>query len=216
MLGGGSALTATPATAPTTGPTATSGSSGFTDAPRAHLTPLPASTAVTSPTPAPGSGTVPVVVAGTSITNGGTWIYDPVNSTPDELAYFDNDALTWGFFGYRTIADPTGETQLALRTFNEAYVGSLGATNERLVAEQTLPGGQAWALYTLDLGGQPVVLLTYAGATATAGQVSLQWIFTGVPEFNATLADVQVNIQIDGVPAFSGLDPTAVSELLGG
>ena len=105
---------------------------------------------------------------------------------------------------------------MALRTFDESYLTNIGATNPQLVAEELLPNGQAWALYTLDYVGLPVALLTYADVPTTPGQVPIQWIFTGVPEFAATLSDAQSNLQINGVPAFSGLNPATVSALLAG
>ncbi len=215
-LGTEVANTATPLTVPTAGPSPTSSSSAFTDAPRAHLTPLPATTPVIETTPTPAAGNVPVMVADATITYGGTWNYDSENSTPNQFAYFDNDALGWGFFGYRTFADSTGDMQSALRTFDQAYLANIGAINPQLVTEQVLPSGQAWALYTLEYVGLPVALLTYADVPTSPGQVPIQWIFTGVPEFTATLADAQVNLQINGIPVFTGLDPATVNALAAG
>ncbi len=92
---------------------------------------------------------------------------------------------------------------------------SIGATNQQLVAEEVLPSGQAWALYTLDFAGLSVAFLTYTDVP-TPGQVPIQWIFTDVAALSATLADAQINLQINGVPVFSGLDPIAISALLDG
>jgi len=215
-LGDAGSSTATPTSAPAAGPSPTTSSSAFTDAPRAHMTPLPATTPVIETTATPATGNVPVMVANATITYGGTWSYDSENSTPDQLAYFDNEALGWGFFGYRAVADSTGDVQLALRTFDQAYLTNIGAINPQLLTEELLPGGQAWALYTFDYVGLPVAFFTYADVPTTPGQVPVQWIFTGVPEFPATIADAQANLQINGIPVFSGLDPTTVSTLLAG
>jgi hypothetical protein len=215
-LGGVTTAPTAPALAPTTGPSPTSSSGAFTDAPRAHMTPIPATTPVAATTQTPVTSNVPVVVADATISYGGTWSYDSENSTPNQLAYFDNDALGWGFFGYRPIADSTGDVQSALSTFDESYLTNIGAINPQLVTEELLPNGQAWALYTLDYVGLPVAFLSYADVPKTPGQLPIQWIFTGVPEFSATLTDAQINVQINGVPAFSGLDPATVSALLAG
>jgi hypothetical protein len=180
------------------------------------MTPIPATTPVAATTQTPVTSNVPVVVADATISYGGTWSYDSENSTPNQLAYFDNDALGWGFFGYRPIADSTGDVQSALSTFDESYLTNIGAINPQLVTEELLPNGQAWALYTLDYVGLPVAFLSYADVPKTPGQLPIQWIFTGVPEFSATLTDAQINVQINGVPAFSGLDPATVSALLAG
>src|SRR4029079_3414427 len=60
-LGTEVANTATPLTGPMAVPSPTSSSSAFTDAPRAHLTPLPATTPVIETTPTPAAGNVPVM-----------------------------------------------------------------------------------------------------------------------------------------------------------
>jgi hypothetical protein len=189
-------------------------SGGFSESPRGRLTPIPATTPSPTVGPTTSAGNAPITVAGATITYAGTWTYDDVNSTPGEIAFFDTDALTVGFFGYQSIAGTPGNPLAALHQFNESYLAGLAPTTSQLVTEQTLPGGQGWALYTMDLMGLSYVMLTYAEESGASGQMARQQLFVQPAEFDAALADAQLNIQIDGVPAFQGLDPTMVAALL--
>jgi hypothetical protein len=209
----GVATTPTPAAGTTPAVATTPTPSGLTLPPIGGTT-----TPVTGTTPTPTTSAVgqTVTVGGATITYAGGWIYDTVNSTPDEIAFFDNDAVTAGFYGYQVLTDSTGNALLALQQFNAPFLTSMGATTVAMVTEQTLPGGQAWALYTADLGGLPIAVLTHADVTTAPGQFRLQLLLTEAATLETALVDVQAMIQIDGAVAFAGVDPAAVSALLGG
>jgi hypothetical protein len=211
LLGGDAPATPTTASTAPDSLTPTPGPGGRGQSPRGGtITPA----AETTPTPTTGSAGQSITVAGATISYSAQWVYDTVNSEPDSVTYFDAADGSGSWYGYLPFQPTTGDAAAQLTNFNTRYFQDIGATEvQQLTLEALSPTG-AWALTTANLVGIPIVVLTYAD-TATDGALRVQMLYTPqTVDIAAKLSDVQGSIQIDGVPAFAGVDPAAVAALL--
>lgn len=235
LIGGGTAVTPTAGPTPATVPTPTPGSGGLvlpplggTTTPAAAPTPTPATvptpTPAMVPTPTPALVPTPttattgqtITVAGAVITYNDQWLLDTVNSTADGATYFDAADGSISFVGYYPTQPASGDAATQLESVTAQYFQNIGATDVQRLALQALSPTSAWALTTARQSGLPIAVLTYAD-TATTGQLRIQMLYSQqAADLAAHLANAQGGIQIDGVPAFAGVDPAAVTALLGG
>lgn len=156
-----------------------------------------------------------VSVGGAQVSWGGDWTYSDEASTPDQIAFFLNEASFSTFFGYAMVPSVPGDVSTSLAEFTDGFFEEFGAVNVVEVASEALPSGNGYALFTGELMGMPLVILAHADVTTAANEFRAQVLITPVEEFDAVFASVQQSFAIDGDGAMTELDSDQLAALLG-
>lgn len=176
--------------------------------------PAAGTTPVAGTTPPAPTGGQSITVSGATITYNDRWIFDTVNSTPDSHTFWDaaDGSATW--YGYLPTVPTSGDAAAQLEAFNAQYFDGTFQNIQQVALEPNSPT-IAWALTTAEFNGNPAAVLTYVD-TSVSGQQRVQMLMGKPDTLQASLADIQQSIQIDGVGAFNGVDSTRIGTLLGG
>jgi hypothetical protein len=180
-------------------------------APVVGTTPAAGMTPTSSTAPTGGQS---ITVSGATITYNDRWIFDTVNSTPDSHTFWDAADGSGTWYGYLPTAPTSGDAAAQLEAFNTQYFEGT-FLNIRQVALEPISPTTAWALTTAEFNGTPAAVLTYVD-TSVSSQQRVQMLMGTADTLQASLADVQQSIQIDGVGTFNGVDSTRIGTLLGG
>jgi hypothetical protein len=167
----------------------------------------------------PSSSTAPtggqsITVSGATITYNDRWIFDTVNSTPDSHTFWDAADGSGTWYGYLPTVPTSGDAAAQLATFNTQYFEGTFQNIQQVALEPISPT-TAWALTTAEYNSEPAAVLTYVD-TSVSGQQRVQMLMGTADTLQASLADVQQSVQIDGVGTFNGVDSTRIGTLVDG
>jgi hypothetical protein len=154
------------------------------------------------------------VVGPDSIAYGGDWQYATDSSTA-EAGLFQNTVNPQVIFGYFTMSGlPATDGLTALRQFNTGFFSEFTPGTVQEVITEALPSGHAWSLYIVNDPAGRQVYLTVADVS-TPGALKAQVLVTPFDQLSTGLVSTQQSFQINGVGAFSELDPAYVASLAG-